>query len=302
MNDNHSQEVLRPRSSQASIAAGYKAFFHHFRNLFRATWLSAVGYALLFAAISEIFGFLATHVDMYDCHRMTFGGIGIMALVILLYWVNDVFLRGNALGVLKEHLTTQDISRSPRFTGRFNVKTLLRTACAYMPVNVLDVVILFAILWFSYETADHFGPIAVISATLVLLVLKVVLFLPFAFGKMKYVLVDDCKLKNVFGRDYLAGLRHVGALLATWLITGLVSVCLTVVVALPANVLITAETISKIGIELGDPSGMPGYMAWVRFVATFFVGFVLAYVQILAMFPYYYLFGSIEKKSEARKS
>ena len=59
---------------------------------------------------------------------------------------------------------------------------------------------------------------------------------------------------------------------------------------------------SQMGTLQGDPAGMPEYMGWMTVVVLCIAGFIQAYVQLTAMFPLYYIYGSIETaEKEARE-
>lgn len=299
MENLHTQEVLRHRSSQASIAAGYKAFFHHFRPILRATWLVAVGYAVLMAVAQKLCQWSTLWLSVHpDSDSLTF--VWPLVVAVVLCWLAEIAFTGSTLGLQREHFTTQTISQSPRWTGRFNRHAIWRTAKAYLSITLISAVAMALVVVFGVVGSQHFGHITVLCTTLLLLVVVLLLLLPFAFSGMRYVLVDGTKLKSVFGRDYLTGLRRIGSLFATWLLTTLVSGSVMIIVALPALILLGAGVVSQMGMAIGDPSGMPDYMAWMSFVAYLCMGFVGAYVKMSVLFPFYYLFGSIEKKEEEK--
>ena len=85
------------------------------------------------------------------------------------------------------------------------------------------------------------------------------------------------------------------------LVVGIVTTLLSAIVMLPYYILTTAIVKSQIGLLMGDPLGMPEYMSWMPSVVFAISGFIQGYLHLSMLFPFYYLYGSIEQQEKERK-
>ena len=75
----------------------------------------------------------------------------------------------------------------------------------------------------------------------------------------------------------------------------------SIVTTLPSLILLAANIQSLGGTIYGDPTGMPSYMIWMNMGVFTLAGFIQAYVNLSSLFPFYYLYGSIETQKKERK-
>lgn len=111
--------------------------------------------------------------------------------------------------------------------------------------------------------------------------------------------------KNL-SKNYSTSMRHYGLIFPVWLINLIFLSMLSLVFALPAIILTHANTIANTGNLLGDTLNMPSYILLLT-AATFFIcGFAQAYIRALSIYPFYYVYGSVEtfeheKEQEMKK-
>jgi len=98
-----------------------------------------------------------------------------------------------------------------------------------------------------------------------------------------------------------AARRHwlltIGVLLAGCLVI----LPISVVMGLPALVLTTANLTAQSGTLLGDPLGMPSYMAWLSAATWFLAAFLQIYIFMILIYVGYYAYGSQETQQKERE-
>lgn len=293
----------RLRSTGAVIADGYQLYMDNFRKIFRATWLMAVVYALTVGAFSTLFlNFLAELALLFTLNApmkhimdtvtanslLLAGGFVVTTLVTLL-------LTAFGFSILRQHREEGSIPTPTRWFGYCHLKTAGRTLTAGLIV-VIVLLFMFAVvgttgmLLKGYLSPTALGLLLVGIACFALL-------LPFLLLMMtQYILSPGNKMMQS-GRHTI---RYWGSAIIISMVVCIVIGLLSIVTELPATVLFFANITSMSGTLLGDPSGMPGYMSWMNIVVFTLAGFIQAYIYLSALFPFYYLHGSVETQEKER--
>ena len=94
--------------------------------------------------------------------------------------------------------------------------------------------------------------------------------------------------------------RYAGGMLLLLLVVVIVTIVLALLTELPAFILLAAGMVSQAGAMRGDPTGMPDYMLWMNIVVFTLAGFIRAYIYLSALFPLYFLYGSVETQERER--
>lgn len=97
-----------------------------------------------------------------------------------------------------------------------------------------------------------------------------------------------------------AGLRHFWTLAGVVFMTGVITTVLTFFCELPAIIIALANYKAHAGEAMGDPLGMPDYVAVLSVVAFTVAGFIQAYVHLVTVLPLCYAYGSIEMIKQER--
>jgi len=297
-------QVFLPRSSRAAIRDGYRLYMGNFRKIFRASWITALVYAVVTSIVSALYieqlplfyiaQMMGQAAPQSLLEKTAFSVLALCGGGLLLILVL-VVLGSYAVSACAEHQATQSISAPHRWYGRLDLKALWRTAklTGWMLIILL---LMSMIVWGVTFVGWHYlGQIARWALLFVVVLTLIALLLPFYYVGLKYVLSEDkAHFLSMLGKAYATGLRHWGGFFIVGLIVGLITMVLALITELPANILMTANIQSQMGALQGDPLGVPGYMTWLNLVVFAIAGFIQAYVQLSMSFPLYYLYGSVE--------
>lgn len=94
--------------------------------------------------------------------------------------------------------------------------------------------------------------------------------------------------------------RYMGAALLLLMVVILVTILLILITELPALVLLAAGITSQVGAMAGDATGMPDYMLWMNLAVFTLAGFIRSYIYLSAIFPFFFLAGSVTVQEKER--
>lgn len=305
MEKNNSLALLRLRSTRAVIADGYRLFTNTFRQLFRASWPVTVVYALSMAlmssyAISRVIPLIGTNqiLDPEAARVQLVSTMGTFLLTALLFVVCATVLASCGFSALREH-AKDATPRVLHWYGRLDWPVLGRLA-----IVVVCMVVLLAIV--GTALAGLFTLAAKTGLTTAWVAVSIVAFsccmllIPFCYT-VYVAMLSEKKIALPFA-GYLTGISHLGMLFITLLLTGIVTLLLTLIAQLPANILYAANIQSQVGMLGGDEAGMPEGMFWLNFIVFALAGFIQAYVHLSTLFPFYYAYGTITFQKKSRDS
>ncbi len=314
MNSTTALTLFRVRSSQSAIRAGYRLYLGSFRKLLRRTWLFGVLYALAAGLVMKLsLDMLPRQMVLLTMYRQgsitpealaqawTWGGLlhgvasGLLCAVLILF-------TSSAFAALSEHRQTGSIAAPSRWYGllhwpmalrvlRLTLWMLALSAVASLCCGLLMAVVLMA-------ASPSFVLLAAMATVLAAIVTA--LALPLTHTAYVYLLEPDCRFLSILPQTYADGLRHWGSLFLVTLMVGLVTMLLSAVVMLPYYILAIALVTAQTGVLGGDPPGMPDYMGWMSTMVTMLSAFVMAYLYMSALFPFYYLYGSFTQEQTER--
>ena len=291
--------LFRLRSTGAIISDGYQLYMDNFRKIFRTTWLMAVVYALVIGVFSTLWlNILAEMTLLFTVHAPMesikdsaiahalplAGGFVVITLAMLL-------LTAFGFSILRQHREENSISIPTRWFGQCHVKTAGRTLTAGL-IIVIALLFMFAfidttaILLKGHLSKTALG-LLLVGETGVFALLLPMLFLTMT----QYIMMKG---------NWHQALRYWGSAIIISLVVCIVIGLLSIVTELPAAVLFFANITSMSGTLLGDPSGMPDYMSWLNIIVFTLAGFIQAYIYLSALFPFYYLYGSVETQEKER--
>jgi hypothetical protein len=139
------------------------------------------------------------------------------------------------------------------------------------------------------------------SAGLVYLLFLLAL-LPMLYSSMKYLIDPTQRLGIVLGKSYREGWRYWGFLFVLALLTLLFAAIIYALLMIPMQIVFSAQIYSAVGVQMGDPSGLPSYMPVLMAFTTCLCVTAWVYVCIWVFLIFYYAYGSIEAKLAARKN
>lgn len=316
MNKETEQSLFHVRSSQAVISVGYKLYMAKFKTLFLRTWPFAIVYTIALALLMNQF---LQHIpqlmsmqaqiqqgatpDVSSFQLITYLSSLVMVLtgILLCAPVFQALFEHQETGIINAPQKWYKVSAWPM------TKRMLRLALWFFLLEFIFILafVLIMVVGGVLSAASGIKPgshmITVMVFTLLLLTIAMALCLPLLFTAYKYLLNPDSRFISVLKSTYRQGLRHWGCIFLVVLMVTIVTSVISSVVLMPYNILTAAITQSVLGAANGDPLGMPAYMSWMSFLMFCIAGFILAYIQLSAIFPFYYLYGSIEQQEKELK-
>lgn len=137
---------------------------------------------------------------------------------------------------------------------------------------------------------------------LICFIVFVLLALPLEYSFTQYMMKREANILPDLPKSYPTGLRHLGFIFITMLITGIITTIISIVITMPQTILVTAQTISAIGVLQGDPPGMPGYFIPLHGATTAITAIMFFYLSAFLLIVTVFMYGSIEKDEEEKIS
>ena len=301
--------LFKNRSYRGVISKGFGLYFSHFRLFFKASWLMAVIFAIVFAALEmslsvQLPALSATIMKQElvlktqlspEVAQQYLVTVGITFLLILLYIVVEALTVATVVNKLKEHHDTNTMTMPKRWFA-VSCRMMGRTMKGYV-FTILTVLIPVLLLAVLFVAVHHFMPTATTTLMIVGLVLSILLgllYFPMLFVFVKYVMNQGKSYFSLLVPSYTMGLRHWGHIFTTCLIGGMIICVFAGICCLPTIILAQAHWISQEGFLNGDPLGMPDYINIMSYITYFLTGFVLVYLYMPMLLIAYYMYGSIE--------
>lgn len=306
--------AMKSNSTVASIKLGYRLFAGNFKKLFKASWLFALLFGLVWGGIGPILSIklpaLITQAMTNPETAMSLSQqyVGLLSICFILFIVGGVvemMFYSSGFSLLRNHLANDTIPRSKTWFS-FDRKIVLRTIkgiLASLFVLFVTFMLLGLLYYIGVKTLFIRPDVHTGFAVWVILSIAIFLFvcIPMLFIPIKYILDDKTRFWKLFASDYKIGLRHFGFIFIISLFMCVVMVVATFILQLPTVLLTTANYQANLGMFYGDTLGMPEYIVPLTALVFFISGFMQAYIRISTLFPLYYMYGSIETQEKERK-
>ena len=306
--------LYKNRSYRSVISAGFGLYFTQFRLFFKASWIMALVYAAVFAALGSLCAIKLPAITAEIMkqtlvqHQLLTREIaeeylitgGIFIVLTLLYIVVEAFTFATVLNKLKEHQDTDKMMVPRRWFG-VRTKLMGRTLKGYLfslLVILIPVLVIAGVIYVLLKYVA-LAPITLEVTALIATLFIVLLSFPLIYVAMKYIL-NKGGYFSVFSKAYGTGLSHWGHIFTTCLIGGIIISILMGIFCLPAIVLTQANVMAQEGFLNGDPLGMPDYANLLTIVTFFLTGFVLVYLYMPLLLVCYYMYGSIERYEQEK--
>lgn len=306
--------LYKNRSYRSVISAGFGLYFTQFRLFFKASWIMALIYAAVFAALGTLCAIKLPAITAEIMkqtlvqHQLLTREIaeeylitgGIFIVLTLLYIVVEAFTFATVLNKLKEHQDTDKMTVPRKWFG-VRTKLMGRTLKGYLFSLLVILIPVLAIAGVIYVLLKYvaLAPITLEVTALIATLFIVLLSFPLIYVAMKYIL-NKGGYFSVFSKAYGTGLSHWGHIFTTCLIGGIIISILMGIFCLPAIVLTQANVMAQEGFLNGDPLGMPDYANLLTIVTFFLTGFVLVYLYMPLLLVCYYMYGSIERYEQEK--
>lgn len=115
------------------------------------------------------------------------------------------------------------------------------------------------------------------------------------------LLLRHSLFERVSPQPFRVWLRHLGMLLLVLAVCLVTVLALSVLCALPAIIITVANWQSQMGQQIGDPSGMPAYVAWLSMAALLIVSIIQAYMWLSVLPPLHLVKASVAAQEQERK-
>jgi len=298
--DSKTLELLKIRSNGAVLRDGLKLYLNNFRVIFKASWFSAILYAIVIGSVTTFTINVVTNLlrmvmvgELSATNNDLVLNIVCFAIGLLLVLCAETFLFSSVFSLLHKHSTTGIIPTPFHWYGSNDKRVFFRTAYA----------ILIYIIYFSIYLAIVFiptGSLSIIATAILKFIVSVIFLIAFPLLAMRMLPYIININKSIFG--FSIPVRYLGAILSVSIGVAIMVGIALLITTLPSSILLLANIQSLGGTIYGDPTGMPSYMIWMNIGVFTLAGFIQAYVHMAAIFPFYYLYGSIEKQKEERKN
>lgn len=269
------EELYKIRSASGCVTAAWKQCCTQLSVVFRRIWLPVTLFAL-FAAI-----YRALYYEQSQWFSVQTELTVVMAIC----------------GVLMFACCAWSLSRLFQlFNGNGLAKNFKRCAVALLSTCLLFAVIGAAVYGITRLTACNWWVILLSASILTILTL------PFHYAHVRYVEESTDNYFQSIGTGLSRGYRYFGRVAAPSLLAVFILLVITAFLAIPAVLMSIAEADSRIGVTIGDPSGMPGSFVWllsaVTFITVWLIFFAWHYMTVVNI----YIYGSIEELHQQRKS
>lgn len=121
--------------------------------------------------------------------------------------------------------------------------------------------------------------------------------IPLMNTAMETMLEEKPSLKG----SLATGFRHWGYLLLTLLISGLIMFLLSLVICVPLYICLYALFANQIGIESGDPDGLPSSFPMILFFVGMLTSVIWIFVQLWQTYALAYAHGAILDRDRRKK-
>ena len=102
------------------------------------------------------------------------------------------------------------------------------------------------------------------------------------------------------GRALKTGFKHWGYLFLTLLMSGLIMMALSLVLAIPLYICIYGIISNHLGMLAGDPSGLPASFPVILFFVGMLTAFIFLFAQLWQTYAFAYAHGAILSREEYR--
>ncbi|MBR1687051.1 MAG: hypothetical protein IJ710_00765 [Prevotella sp.] len=297
--------LMKARSAQSVLAAGFRLYNDHFSKFFKASWLMTLLYAAVFSAAGTL---AAIQTPALIARLMTTSPSAEQQAAVLthlaLLWglfmvgaIVETLTYATIVNKLDEHSQTDTIA-TPASWWRIERRMMMRTLKGALSTAVI--LFVFGFIWGFVDGILPSQSVVALTVRCIVVGALILLSIPLPYVLMRYLLNGSLSYWPAFRHSYSTGLRHLGLSLTVWLGALLTVFLLGLIAALPAMLLGFTNWEAQNGVLIGDPLGMPSYITHLTASTTFFTGILLVYLRIPLLCVNYYLYGSIEKRERQK--
>ena len=269
------EELIKRRGYIATLEAGYRFFVDNFKTIFKHMW----PYALAFGIVLGIFEMIQLKTNMT-------GDVGTAEAATTLILLPVVMIVAFLLG--------------GRMMMLFNDQSFKWNTIRYIKLTLwlsLVAILISFISASAFLTGDSTETGMFKAGALFFLiftVLLIVVYLPYIYPALKYMLEPQTHFRKLIFKGWKKGFKHWGYIFVTVLLLYLCIMVMSIIIFIPLGICSFAQTISAAGVADGDASGMPGYFNILFFVVAAISFFVYSFISVFSLSVAYYMYGNIE--------
>ena len=269
------EELIKRRGYIATLEAGYRFFVDNFKTIFKHMW----PYALAFGIVLGIF-------EMIQLKTSMTGDVGTAEAATTLILLPVVMIVAFLLG--------------GRMMMLFNDQSFKWNTIRYIKLTLwlsLVAILISFISASAFLTGDSTETGMFKAGALFFLiftVLLIVVYLPYIYPALKYMLEPQTHFRKLIFKGWKKGFKHWGYIFVTVLLLYLCIMVMSIIIFIPLGICSFAQTISAAGVADGDASGMPGYFNILFFVVAAISFFVYSFISVFSLSVAYYMYGNIE--------
>lgn len=308
MEKNNEDTPMKSRGVGSTVTEGFRLYLDNFKRILHFSWPGALVYAIVAGLINSYYvtefprlQHLLLASPGNPSHQLAVLGELLPLLILMpLMLIAIIFFSSYGFSVLRQHLATGSIAWPQRFFN-FDGPTLWRTVKCYLCMLGVGIVYMVIVAIVSVLPAVVLKGVAGLALTVLIGICATVLMLPMYYVAMRYMLTSGTGFWPLLAHGYGVGLRHLGFIFAVALVEIVAVMLVNFVVSVPSFVLMSANMLAQAGVVNGDPLGMPPFIGILTLVIFIMAGFLSAYIMLSVLFPFYYMYGSIEQQEEERK-
>lgn len=286
------EELRKNRGYGSLISVALSMLSRNFKQIAKHMWAFALAYSLVTAyAVIRSVHFARTDV-LADAGGWTETGI-VSVLLIL----TGIAFYGRATMLLNGRTMMYNLMRALKLFV-FGVIVAVVIGAVVTGLSWLT----FVILHKTGHDFDYMQTISIIYLILLcVLLVSAFALLPYAYVMMKYIMEPETRLRKLLFVGYKAGGRHYGYIFITMLLLSIIVTVVSAIISIPMMVLIIALGMSVGGaVVMGDPLGLPGYFYPMMYAVTVITYLIMSVLSLYEIFVVYYMYGSIEKRTEEK--
>ncbi|MGM9709389.1 MAG: hypothetical protein ACI3ZB_07285 [Prevotella sp.] len=268
-------ELIKSRSFSSCIKAAFTTYCTNANTILRNTWLAALVNAL-------VVGFVISAKNILPAQLLL---LQIAASLLTIF--TSTWLYGSLFNMLNANGLRTNLQRVFYVT---------------LSVSAISIILGFLLGFVAITAVNTAGALPAVLAVLAMYAIIMAFLLPVCYSGIKYIMEKDTRLIDVFGKQYVVGLKSWGYLFMIVLLVGIVYAIVAIPVFSPVGSLMLAAANNSQGIAMGDPSGLPALFELRLFITASLSAFVLSYVFIWGTLAAYYAYGAIEKKNRDRQN
>ena len=240
--------IYKSRGFSSCINSAYHLMSDNMKGIIRGTWFPAL--------LMSLFSSIAATLFIPNDETLAFGlankGLYLTVFYVSLFCVLvcDIWLFSRLMSVLNDQ---------PR---RWNVTRMLLATIYMVLIELLAGIIIVAVFYLALRKTGGNPSLFLYDnwlAVLLVLLVVVLALLPFNYIVMRYLYDRDASFWGDLPKTYKTGLRHLGFIFITALLTSIIVGIIVLVASLPLNILNIANLLFYNSKMMGDPVSLPSY-------------------------------------------